>query len=95
MKLETTRATFPGDITEAENATMDAHFAYWQALTVAGGPSIVFGPVLDPAAIFGVGVVETEDEAAARALIDDDPAIRAGLLRPLVFPMRVGGVRPS
>jgi uncharacterized protein YciI len=95
MKLETPRATFPGDATEAEIATMHAHFAYWQALTVAGGPSVVFGPVSDPAAVFGMGVVETEDEAAARALADADPGIRDGLLRPSIFPMRVGGVRPS
>ena len=27
---------------------------------------IVFGPVMDPAGVFGMGVIEVEDEAAAR-----------------------------
>jgi hypothetical protein len=39
---------------------------------------VVFGPVADPAAPFGVGIVEVDDEAEMRALTEADPAIRSG-----------------
>ena len=33
-----------------------------------------FGPVLDPAGVFGMGIVEAADKAAVRAITDKDPA---------------------
>ena len=46
------------------------------------GPSarviaVAFGPVLDPAGAWGLGLLRTTDEAAVRAFIAEDPVIRA------------------
>jgi len=78
MKLVPPRKTFPFDATDAENAAMAEHAAYWRA-KAAARTAIVAGPVFDPAGAFGVVVVETTDEAAAKALGENDPVVKAGL----------------
>lgn len=39
---------------------------------------LIFGPVLDPKGAWGVGILEAENEEAARRLTFDDPAVKAG-----------------
>jgi uncharacterized protein len=75
-KLTPPRPTFPADLTEAEGRVMEAHFAYWAAL-IASRSAVAYGPVEDPAGTYGIAVLEVEDEAAARGIANDDPAIRA------------------
>ena len=49
-------------------------------LAIAGVEvAVVVGPVFDPAGAYGMAVVEAADEAAAKALGDNDPVVRAGL----------------
>ena len=68
------RPTFPGDMTDAEGAIMDEHVVYWSEL-IGERKAVVYGPVLDPLGVYGVAVVEVEDEATARAIASGDPAI--------------------
>lgn len=75
-KLLPPRATFPGDMTPEEAALMREHGAYWQGLAERG-TAIVVGPVLDPAGVWGMAVVEVADAAAASGLADADPIVRA------------------
>jgi len=49
------------------------------------GIAIVFGPVMDPRAVYGIGIYQVEDEAEMRKLLELDPA--NGLLRYDVLPM--------
>ena len=70
------RPTFPGDMTPDEADLMGQHSAYWSELTRAG-TAVAFGPVLDPAGVYGLGVVRADDEAAARAIAAADPVVRA------------------
>ena len=42
-----------------------------------------------PAGVFGMGIVEAADEAAARAITDKDPAVMEGVGRYEVYPMRL------
>jgi uncharacterized protein YciI len=70
------RPTFPGDMTPEEADVMGQHSAYWRELTRAG-TAVAFGPVLDPAGVYGLGVVRADDEAAARAIAAADPVVRA------------------
>ncbi|MDE8346171.1 MAG: YciI family protein [Acidocella sp.] len=59
--------------------TRPAHLAYWQAII---GAELVFGgPLLgaDGAPFGSILVVETEDEAHARALFEADPYVTADL----------------
>jgi len=78
LKLQPPRPSFPFDATNEENAAMQQHAAYWQA-KAQDRVAIVVGPVFDPAGAYGMAVVEVADEAAARALGDNDPVVRAGL----------------
>jgi uncharacterized protein YciI len=67
-----------------ERAIMEKHVAYWTE-KAAQGIAIVFGPVLDPRGVYGVGVYQVENEAKMRAFLDQDPA--KGLLQYELFPM--------
>jgi uncharacterized protein YciI len=60
------------DMTESERKVMQDHVVYWTGLRDKG-TAIVFGPVLDPKGVWGVAVVETPDEATARAILANDP----------------------
>jgi uncharacterized protein YciI len=72
------RPTFPGDMTPDEAEVMGQHSAYWRELARSGA-AVAFGPVLDPGGVYGLGVVRADDEAAAQAIADADPVVRAGI----------------
>lgn len=63
---------------------MDRHVAYWSE-KAAQGIAIVFGPVLDPKGVYGIGVYQVRDESEMHRLLDQDPA--NGLLKYEVLPM--------
>ena len=62
---------------EAEQKMMHEHFLYWKGRQDKD-EVIVFGPVLDPAGVYGMGVIEAADDAGAQAFAAADPAIRSG-----------------
>ena len=81
-------------MTADEGALMRAHAGHWQAW-MAKGHVVAFGMVLDPAAAFGIGLVEFDDLAAARAATDADPVIQANRgFHYDIHPMPMGIVRP-
>jgi uncharacterized protein YciI len=65
-------------MTEGEAALMQEHGEYWIDL-VAKGSVIVFGPVADPRGMWGLAVIEADDESQVRAYGANDPAIKAGI----------------
>ena len=65
-------------MSDAEAKLMGDHAAYRAGL-LGEGSVVAFGPVLDPVGVWGLALVEAEDDAAARALTDRDPVIRAGI----------------
>jgi hypothetical protein len=77
LRLIAPRPTFATDMTQEEAALMKEHGAYWQG-KLAEGVAVAFGPVLDPAGAWGLGLIRVGDEAAARAYTAEDPVIRAG-----------------
>jgi hypothetical protein len=84
VKTQNPRPTFHLDMTVDERALMQQHVAYWSEQAVLG-VAIVFGPVMDPQGVYGIGVYKVEDEAEIRRLIEHDPA--NGLQRYDVLPM--------
>lgn len=72
------RPSFAADMSDAEQATMGEHAGYWTCLFDQGDVA-VFGVVIEPAAAWGLAVVEADDEDAMRALASDDPAVKTGL----------------
>ena len=85
LKLTPHRNTFPQDITPEEQNLMAQHAAYMHNL-MTGGEVVVFGPVLDPAGVFGLGVLATESLERADALAASDPA--RGLFTYQITPMQ-------
>ncbi len=71
------RPTFVEDMTEIERNLMQEHAHYWRDLTDRR-IAVIFGLVLDPKGPWGVAIVEATDEAYARTLGTNDPAVKAG-----------------
>ncbi len=84
VRTDNPRPTFNLDMTAGERTVMERHVAYWTD-KAARGIAVVFGPVLDPKGVYGIGVHRVADEAEMRDLLAHDPA--NGLLQYEVFPM--------
>ena len=88
------RPNFAQDMSAAEATTMQAHAVYWREC-MARGQVVIFGLVADPAAAFGIVIIEIADVDEARRLTANDPAILAGQgLRYEIHPMPRGAVYP-
>jgi uncharacterized protein len=84
LKLNPPRPTFAKDMSPEERAIMQQHVGYWTDL-MQQGIAVVFGPVLDPAGVHGIGVVAVDAPEQLRTIIDNDPA--HGLNRYEYYPM--------
>ena len=84
IKTQNPGPTFHLDMTPDERVIMERLVAYWSE-KAANGIAIVFGPVMDPQGVYGIGVYQVQDEAEMRDLLEHDPA--NGLLRYEVLPM--------
>ncbi len=84
IRTQNPRPTFHLDMSADEKGIMERHVAYWSE-KAARGIAVVFGPVMDPQGVYGIGVYRVQDEAEMRALLEADPA--NGLLRYEVLPM--------
>ncbi|SRR5258706_11563412 len=73
LRLNPPRPTFNQDMTEAERGIMKLHVAYWSDLT-SKGMVIVFGPVLDPKGVYGIGIVAVDNPEQITEFIAGDPA---------------------
>jgi uncharacterized protein YciI len=86
------RRTFAQDMSPAEAEVMQRHAGYWQDL-LNRDVALAFGPVLDPEDPWGLGLLDLEDEQAARAIGDSDPAVESGTCSYEVVPIEL--VRPG
>ena len=73
LKLLPCRPDFAQTMTDQERSIMQQHVVYWRK-HMEKGNVIVFGPVLDPAAVYGLGVIAVDNEQQVKELIDQDPA---------------------
>lgn len=73
LHLLPSRPDFAQTMNDAEKAIMTEHVAYWTAL-MNQGKVLAFGPVMDPAEIYGLGIVAVDDEQEIREFIAHDPA---------------------
>jgi uncharacterized protein YciI len=86
------RRTFAQDMSSAEADVMQRHVAYWQDL-LNRDVAVAFGPVLDPEDPWGLGLLDLDEEQAARAVGDGDPAVQTGICTYELVPMEL--VRPG
>lgn len=75
LKLNPSRPDFAQTMTNEERSIMQQHVTYWKEL-MNKGKVIVFGPVLDPKAVYGFGVISADDEQEVKDFIAGDPAVR-------------------
>jgi uncharacterized protein len=94
VRLIPPRATFAADMTAAERAHMGEHVAYFGDL-FAKGKVLIYGPVMDPEAGFGMAVLEAESAEEVRAVMEGDPTVRSGMNTFTVAAMIVGGARAA
>jgi uncharacterized protein YciI len=73
LKLNPSRPDFAQTMSADEREIMMQHVAYWKDL-MSKGKVVVFGPVLDPKAVYGVGVIVTDNEDEVKTFIANDPA---------------------
>jgi hypothetical protein len=92
-KLIPSRTSFSADITPVEAQLMQAHVAYWRE-QMRQGYVLVFGPVADPRAAYGITVLQLPDDLLPATLADADPVISANIgFHYEIHPMRA--VLPS
>jgi uncharacterized protein YciI len=85
------REDFAATMTEREQDVWGVHFERLQRL-LAEGRLILAGPTLGRVNT-GIAVIEAEDEAAARRLMDEDPAIASGIATGELRPFSVALLR--
>ena len=73
LKLNPCRADFAQTLTDEERKIMNSHVAYWRD-KMAKGKVVVFGPVLHPQSVYGIGVISVDDEKEIEEFIAKDPA---------------------
>ena len=88
--LRPPRQTFSDDMTEEEREITHAHVAYLQGL-LDEGKLVLAGPALSP--LFGVVVLEADDEDEAKRIALADPFVSSGLQTFELSPFRVSFLR--
>lgn len=73
LHLLPNRPDFAQTMNDEERAIMTEHIAYWTAL-MNQGKVLAFGPVLDPAEVYGLGIIAVENEEEVKTFIAGDPA---------------------
>lgn len=71
--LRPLRPDFATTMSSEELSIMQQHVAYWTE-KLQQGKVYAFGPVMDPQAIYGLGVVAVETEQELQEFIANDPA---------------------
>jgi uncharacterized protein len=62
-------------MTDEERSIMQEHVGYWMEL-MKQGKVIVFGPVLDSQAVYGLGIVVVNNKEEVKQITTNDPAVK-------------------
>ncbi len=94
VRTNNPRPSFHTDMSSEERDIMERHVTYWSKQAELG-VAVVFGPVLDPRGVYGIGVYRVDDLAHMQQLLENDPA--RGLLQfeILEMPRAVVGHAPT
>jgi uncharacterized protein YciI len=81
--------------TPEEDEIVSRHFAYLSDLTEKG-LMILFGRTQTAdESTFGIAIFEAEDEAAAREIMENDPAVKNGVMTATLYPYKVALMRKT
>ncbi|MGZ3756772.1 MAG: YciI family protein [Mucilaginibacter sp.] len=84
LKLNPPRPTFAQDMSEEERSIMQQHVVYWRDL-MNKDIALVYGPVIDPEGVYGLGIIAADSAEQVEELINNDPA--TGLNQYEYYPM--------
>ncbi|MFI5212240.1 MAG: YciI family protein [Ignavibacteria bacterium] len=84
------KENFVQTATESENEIMGHHFNYLQSM-LSDGKLIMAGP--ETTGKFGLCVIETGSEQEARDIMENDPAVKSGIVSAELYPYRVSLIR--
>lgn len=87
-----TRPEMVAQATDEETAVVAEHFGYLQALKSAG-ILILAGRTQVDEGTWGITIFEAPDEASARAVMQTDPAVAAGVMTATLYPYAVAVAR--
>ena len=73
LYLNPCRPDFAQTMTAEERTIMQLHIGYWKTF-MDKGVMLIFGPVLDPTGVYGLGIVAVDGEEQLQQLIANDPA---------------------
>jgi uncharacterized protein YciI len=79
--------------TPEEAEIVSRHFAYLEGLTEKGVMLLVGRTQNADENTFGIAIFEAEDESAARAIMEADPAVVGGVMRATLYPYKVALMR--
>lgn len=75
--------------TDEEARLVSEHFHYLQGLCEAGVVKLAGRTLNTDASAFGIIIFEAADEAAARSIMENDPAVKQGVMRAELYPYRI------
>ncbi|MEJ7740995.1 MAG: hypothetical protein WKF97_26555 [Chitinophagaceae bacterium] len=55
--------------------------------------AVLYGPVFDPAGVWGLAIIEVGDEVEAQTVGTGDPAVSSGVCKYELKPMQIGMTR--
>ncbi len=79
--------------TEEEISAVSRHFAYLQDLTQKGIMILVGRTQNNDEHTLGIAIFEAPDEAAARIIMDNDPAVQSGVMKATLYPYFIALMR--
>jgi uncharacterized protein YciI len=85
LHLLPSRPDFSQTMTDEERSIMMKHVAYWTEI-MNQGKVLAFGPVIDPKAVYGLGIIAVENEQEVKDFILNDPASKINKYE--YFPMK-------
>jgi len=88
-RVQPTREGFLIESTPDEDAIVSEHFEYLKTLTEQGIVLLAGRTLTTDAASHGLVLLRAESERAARALMNGDPAVAAGLFRAELLPFGI------
>jgi uncharacterized protein YciI len=91
-RIVPSRPGMVADATPDEQRLVEAHFAYLVELRDRG-ILILAGRTQEAEGTFGVSIFEADDEAAAREVMEADPAVAAGVFVASLHPYRIAVAR--
>ena len=89
-KIQPTRLEMLTQGPTPEEATIVAqHFAYLKDLTEQGVVVLAGRTLNNDASTFGIVILNAESEAFARNIMNNDPAVKNGVMRAELYPYRI------